>query len=67
MTDLIAFQSVVGSPSNKQIDSKANLTGAGGLAMDRTSTKCCFFMDFTADYKAKITFKKQMKKTKIKH
>lgn len=54
MTDLIAFQSVVGSPSNKQIDSKASFTGAGGLAMDRTSTKCCFFMDFTADYRANI-------------
>lgn len=54
MTDLIAFQSVVGSPSNKQIDSSASFTGAGGLAIDLTSTKCCFFMDFTANHRAKI-------------
>lgn len=48
MTARIDFQSLAFSPSNKQIDSSATLTIAGGLAMERTSTKCCFFIDFTA-------------------
>ncbi|KAJ0009157.1 hypothetical protein NQD34_016572, partial [Periophthalmus magnuspinnatus] len=48
MMPLICFQSVVLSPSSRQMDSRASLTAAGGLAMERTSTKCCFFMDFTA-------------------
>jgi len=47
-TALIDFQSDAFSPSNKQIDSNANLTTAGGLAMDRTSTSCCFFISLTA-------------------
>jgi len=47
-TALIAFQSDAFSPSNKQIDSNANLTTAGGLAIDRTSTNCCFLISFTA-------------------
>lgn len=51
MTALIAFQSVAFSPSSRQIDSNATLTMAGGLAIDRTSTKCCFFIDFTAKRK----------------
>lgn len=47
-TALIDFQSDAFSPSNKQMDSNANLTTAGGLAMDRTSTSCCFFISLTA-------------------
>jgi hypothetical protein len=48
MIDRMAFQSGAFSPSSKQIDSKAILTAGGGLAMERTSTKCCFLMDLTA-------------------
>lgn len=48
MMERICFQSVVLSPSSRQMDSKASLTAAGGLAMDLTSTKCCFLMDLTA-------------------
>lgn len=48
MTARIDFQSLAFSPSNKQIDSNATFTIAGGFAMERTSTKCCFFIDFTA-------------------
>uniref|UniRef100_A0A673U6E0 Uncharacterized protein n=1 Tax=Suricata suricatta TaxID=37032 RepID=A0A673U6E0_SURSU len=48
MTERICFQSVVLSPSSRQMDSSASFTAAGGLAMDRTSTRCCFFIDFTA-------------------
>uniref|UniRef100_A0A3B5R8Y1 Uncharacterized protein n=1 Tax=Xiphophorus maculatus TaxID=8083 RepID=A0A3B5R8Y1_XIPMA len=50
ITCLIFFQSpsVVLSPSSRQMDSRASFTAAGGLAMDRTSTRCCFFIDFTA-------------------
>lgn len=47
-TARIDFQSDAFSPNNKQIDSNANLTTAGGLAMDRTSTSCCFLISFTA-------------------
>lgn len=47
-TALIAFQSDAFSPSNKQIDSNANFTTAGGLAIDLTSTNCCFLISFTA-------------------
>uniref|UniRef100_A0A671DXG1 Uncharacterized protein n=1 Tax=Rhinolophus ferrumequinum TaxID=59479 RepID=A0A671DXG1_RHIFE len=49
MTERICFQSVVLSPSSKQMDSSASFTAAGGLAMDRTSTRCCFFIDLTAE------------------
>ncbi|KAL4613110.1 hypothetical protein GN956_G23373, partial [Arapaima gigas] len=45
----ICFQSVVLSPKSRQMDSRASLTAAGGLAMDRTSTRCCFLMDLTAN------------------
>uniref|UniRef100_A0A8C9MX23 Uncharacterized protein n=1 Tax=Serinus canaria TaxID=9135 RepID=A0A8C9MX23_SERCA len=45
----ICFQSVVLSPNSRQMDSRASLTAAGGLAMERTSTRCCFFIDFTAN------------------
>uniref|UniRef100_A0A8C9RY25 Uncharacterized protein n=1 Tax=Scleropages formosus TaxID=113540 RepID=A0A8C9RY25_SCLFO len=48
MMERICFQSVVLSPSSRQMDSRASLTAAGGLAMDRTSTRCCFLMDLTA-------------------
>lgn len=48
ITVRIAFQSNAFSPSNKQIDSNANLTIAGGFAIERISTKCCFLIDFTA-------------------
>lgn len=48
MMDRICFQSVVLSPRSKQMDSRASLTAAGGLAMERTSTRCCFLMDLTA-------------------
>lgn len=48
ITARIDFQSVAFSPSSKHIDSRANLTIAGGLAIDRTSTRCCFLIDFTA-------------------
>uniref|UniRef100_A0A3P8YHJ2 Uncharacterized protein n=1 Tax=Esox lucius TaxID=8010 RepID=A0A3P8YHJ2_ESOLU len=50
MMERICFQSVVLSPSSRQIDSRASLTAAGGLAMERTSTRCCFLIDFTADH-----------------
>uniref|UniRef100_A0A3Q1F4J8 Uncharacterized protein n=1 Tax=Acanthochromis polyacanthus TaxID=80966 RepID=A0A3Q1F4J8_9TELE len=48
MMDRICFQSVVLSPRSKQMDSRASFTAAGGLAMERTSTRCCFLMDLTA-------------------
>lgn len=48
ITARIDFQSDAFSPSSKQIDSNANLTIAGGLAIERTSTKCCFLIDLTA-------------------
>lgn len=48
ITARIDFQSEAFSPSSRQIDSRANFTIAGGLAIDRTSTKCCFLIDFTA-------------------
>lgn len=49
MMERICFQSVVLSPNSRQMDSSANFTAAGGLAMERTSTRCCFFIDFTAN------------------
>lgn len=48
MTARMAFQSVAFSPRSRQMDSKATLTSAGGLPIDLTSTKCCFFILFTA-------------------
>lgn len=48
ITARIDFQSDAFSPSSKHIDSNANLTIAGGLAIERTSTRCCFLIDFTA-------------------
>lgn len=49
-TARIDFQSDAFSPSSKHIDSNANLTMAGGLAIERTSTKCCLRIDLTAIY-----------------
>lgn len=48
MTARIDFQSLAFSPSNKQMDSKANLTTAGGFAIVLISTSCCFLIDLTA-------------------
>lgn len=48
ITARIDFQSLAFSPRSRQIDSNATFTRAGGFAMERTSTKCCFFIDFTA-------------------
>uniref|UniRef100_A0A8C2BT09 Uncharacterized protein n=1 Tax=Cyprinus carpio TaxID=7962 RepID=A0A8C2BT09_CYPCA len=48
ITCLIFFQSLVSSPSRRQIDSRASLTAAGGLAITRTSTRCCFLIELTA-------------------
>uniref|UniRef100_A0A3B5JXV1 Uncharacterized protein n=1 Tax=Takifugu rubripes TaxID=31033 RepID=A0A3B5JXV1_TAKRU len=48
MMERICFQSVVLSPRSKQMDSRASFTAAGGLAIERTSTRCCFLMDLTA-------------------
>lgn len=53
MTARIDFQSFAFSPSKRHIDSSATLTIAGGFAMDRTSTKCCFLIAFTAGKKKK--------------
>jgi hypothetical protein len=48
VTERIVRHSVVFSPRRRQIDSRATLTTAGGFAIERTSTRCCFFIDFTA-------------------
>lgn len=48
MIPRMAFQSSSPSPRRTQIDSMASLTAWEGLAKDRTSTRCCFLMDFTA-------------------
>lgn len=42
------FQSVVSSPSSKQIDSSVSFTPCGGLFKFLISTRFCFLMDFTA-------------------
>lgn len=44
----MTLQSVVDSPSKRQIDSKAILTAGGGFDIDLTSTRFCFFIDCTA-------------------
>lgn len=49
--DRIVFQSVVSLASNsKHIDSNANFTIAGGLAIERTSANCFFLIPLTAKY-----------------
>uniref|UniRef100_A0A674J837 Uncharacterized protein n=1 Tax=Terrapene triunguis TaxID=2587831 RepID=A0A674J837_9SAUR len=47
MMERICFQSVVLSPNSRQMDSSASFTAPGGLAIERTSTSCCCFIDFT--------------------
>uniref|UniRef100_A0A3Q2WIC6 Uncharacterized protein n=2 Tax=Haplochromini TaxID=319058 RepID=A0A3Q2WIC6_HAPBU len=47
ITCLIFFQSLVSSPSIRQIDSRASLTAAGGLVIARTSTRCCRLIELT--------------------
>ena len=49
ITARMDFQSLALSPNKRQIDSRATLTIAGGLAMDLTSTRCCFLIDLTAE------------------
>jgi len=44
----MAFQSVALSLSSSQTDSRASLTTAGGLAIDRTSARCFFLIELTA-------------------
>lgn len=54
-TERIVFQSVVSiDDRSKQIDSRANLTIAGGFAIDLTSANCFFFIPLTA--KLEISF-----------
>ena len=48
ITPRMVLQSAACSPSNRQMDSSASLTAGGGLPMERTSTRCCFLIDFTA-------------------
>lgn len=48
-TARICFQSTAFSPNNRQIDSQANFTGAGGFAIERTSANCFFFIPLTAN------------------
>lgn len=54
MTARIDFQSLAFSPRSKQMDSNASLTTAGGFAIVRISTNCCFLIDFTAAQNKKI-------------
>uniref|UniRef100_A0A673C2X3 Uncharacterized protein n=1 Tax=Sphaeramia orbicularis TaxID=375764 RepID=A0A673C2X3_9TELE len=56
ITCLIFFQSLVSSPSMRQIDSRASLTAEGGLVIARTSTRCCRLIELTAS-------KEEMEKT----
>lgn len=51
MIPRMVLQSFACSPNNKHMDSRATLTACGGLAIDLTSTKCCFLIDFTAEIK----------------
>ena len=48
ITARIDFQSLAFSPSRRQIDSRASFTSTGGFAIERTSTRCCLLIDFTA-------------------
>uniref|UniRef100_A0A667Z761 Uncharacterized protein n=1 Tax=Myripristis murdjan TaxID=586833 RepID=A0A667Z761_9TELE len=61
ITCLIFFQSLVSSPSNRQIDSRASLTAAGGLVIARTSTRCCRFIELTAMKGMKGGWRRTMK------
>ena len=44
----ISFQSVLGVPRSKHIDSKASLMAGGGLPNLRNSSKLSFLIDLTA-------------------
>lgn len=44
----ISFQSVLGVPRSKHIDSNANLIAGGGLPNLRNSSKLSFLIDLTA-------------------
>lgn len=59
ITCLIFFQSLVSSPSIRQIDSKASFTTAGGLVIVRTSTRCCRFIELTATTGRPMFFEKK--------
>ena len=48
ITARIDLQSLAFSPSRRQIDSRASFTSTGGFAIERTSTRCCLLIDFTA-------------------
>lgn len=48
MTERIERHSLAFSCSNIQTDSSAIFTLIGGFAIERTSTRCCFFIDLTA-------------------
>lgn len=47
-TERMPFHVSPFSPSSVQMDSSAILTTEGGLAIERTSTSCCFLMERTA-------------------
>ena len=54
----MVFQSVASLASNsKHIDSRANLTMAGGLAIDLTSANCFFLIPLTAKLNSKSLLK----------
>jgi hypothetical protein len=55
-TARICFQSAAFSPNNKQMDSHASLTGAGGFAIDLTSANCFFLIPLTANYMCNFLF-----------
>uniref|UniRef100_A0A8C3GA96 Uncharacterized protein n=1 Tax=Cyclopterus lumpus TaxID=8103 RepID=A0A8C3GA96_CYCLU len=65
MMERICFQSVVLSPRSRQMDSRASFTAAGGLAIERTSTRCCFLIDLTA-INIRTSTKKKKKKNSQK-
>lgn len=50
ITERIVFQSAAGSFNKRHTDSNANFTTAGGLAIERTSAKCCFLIALTAKW-----------------
>jgi hypothetical protein len=60
ITARIDFQSLAFSPSRRQIDSSASFTSTGGFAIERTSTRCCLLIDFTA---TQLSTEKQKHKT----
>lgn len=61
MMPRIAFQSVAVSLSSSHTDSKANLTTAGGFAIERISAKCFFLIELTAKQSLKCKTNKVKK------